>query len=151
MTDIFDIKEIIIGVPFSYLNTFFVIIIFIILLIILFLLKNKKPKIKEIIQEQKEIKIDFKALLSSFETRYLNLDSIDFLKESNHIFRLYLEQEKKYKNFSKLTLEEIINQKLENDHISFLKDLYYKEYREQVLDNDEKKVIFDDLVKIISN
>gem|GEM_PF-4050156 len=48
-------------------------------------------------------------------------------------------------------MEEIVSLDLRKDHISFLKDLYFKEYREQFLDQDEKKEIFDNLLKIISN
>lgn len=152
MTDIFDIKDFFLGDWFSYINTFIILIVFIWLISFFVFVKNKKNKIKNDFIEQKENEIlDFKAMLWIFEDKYYYLDSISFLKEINHIFRLYLEQEKWYTDFSKLTLEEIVSLDLKKDHISFLKDLYFKEYREQFLDQDEKKEIFDNLLKIISN
>ncbi len=152
MTDIFDIKDFFLWDWFSYINTFIILIVFIWLISFFVFVKNKKNKIKNDFIEQKENEIlDFKAMLWIFEDKYYYLDSISFLKEINHIFRLYLEQEKWYTDFSKLTLEEIVSLDLKKDHISFLKDLYFKEYREQFLDQDEKKEIFDNLLKIISN
>jgi len=152
MTDIFDIKDFFLWDWFSYINTFIILIVFIWLISFFVFVKNKKNKIKNDFIEQKENEIlDFKAMLWIFEDKYYYLDSISFLKEINHIFRLYLEQEKWYTDFSKLTLEEIVSLDLRKDHISFLKDLYFKEYREQFLDQDEKKEIFDNLLKIISN
>lgn len=152
MTDIFDIKDFFLWDWFSYINTFIILIVFIWLISFFVFVKNKKNKIKNDFIEQKENEIlDFKAMLWIFEEKYYYLDSISFLKEINHIFRLFLEQEKWYTDFSKLTLEEIISLDLQKDHISFLKDLYFKEYREQFLDQDEKKEIFDNLLKIISN
>ena len=152
MTDIFDIKDFFLWDWFSYINTFIILIVFIWLISFFVFVKNKKNKIKNDFIEQKENEIlDFKAMLWIFEDKYYYLDSISFLKEINHIFRLYLEQEKWYTDFSELTLEEIVSLDLKKDHISFLKDLYFKEYREQFLDQDEKKEIFDNLLKIISN
>ncbi len=152
MTDIFDIKDFFLWDWFSYINTLIILLIFIWVVSFFVFVKNKKNKIKNDFIEQKENEIlDFKAMLWIFEEKYYYLDSINFLKEINHIFRLFLEQEKWYKNFSKLTLEEIISLDLQKDHISFLKDLYFKEYREQFLDQDEKKEIFTNLLKIISN
>lgn len=152
MTDIFDIKDFFLWDWFSYINTFIILIVFIWLISFFVFVKNKKNKIKNDFIEQKENEIlDFEAMLWIFEDKYYYLDSISFLKEINHIFRLYLEQEKWYTDFSKLTLEEIVSLDLKKDHISFLKDLYFKEYREQFLDQDEKKEIFDNLLKIISN
>lgn len=152
MTDIFDIKDFFLWDGFSYINTLIILVVFIWLVSFFVFVKNKKNKIKNDFIEQKENEIlDFKAMLWIFEEKYYYLDSINFLKEINHIFRLFLEQEKWYKNFSKLTLEEIISLDLQKDHISFLKDLYFKEYREQFLDQDEKKEIFTNLLKIISN
>lgn len=152
MNDIFDIKDFFLWDGFSYINTFIILFVFVWLISFFIFVKNKKNKIKNDFIEQKENEIlDFKAMLWLFEDKYYYLDSISFLKEINHIFRLFLEQEKWYNDFSKLTLEEIIALDLEKDHISFLKDLYFKEYREQFLDQDEKKEIFDNLLKIISN
>lgn len=152
MTDIFDIKWLLIWFNFYYLNTIILIVVFLWLLLFYLFINNKKKNIEIITIEKNEDEIyDFKSILSSLEERYNYLDSKVFLKDVNHIFRLFLEQEKKYDNFSKLTLEQILDYDLEHDYISFLKDLYFKEYREQTLETDEKKAIFDNLVKIISN
>jgi len=62
-----------------------------------------------------------------------------------------LEQEKKYKDFSKLTLDELSGLDLSKDELSFIKDLYFKEYREQILEQDEKNEIYKNLVKLTSN
>lgn len=152
MTDIFDIKEFFLWWAFSYINTIIVIVFFVWLIFSIIFIKNKKSKIKNDFIEQKESDIfDFKSMLKLFEEKYYYLDSKDFLKEINHIFRLYLEQEKWYDWFSKMTLDQIVSLELDKEYISFFKDLYFKEYREQFLEQDEKKAIFDNLLKIISN
>jgi len=152
MTDIFDIKWILVWFNFSILNLFILWILIIAILVYLFnrFIKKTEVKIEEYTQKSIEI-YDIKAILDWFNERYLNLEQADFLKETNHIFRLFIEQEKWYNDFSKLTLEEILSFDLEENYIVFLKDLYYKEYSEQVLEDFDKKVIFDNLVKIISN
>lgn len=151
MTDIFDIKWLLIWFNFSYLNTVFLIVVLLWLLFYFFINYKKKDIEIEIIEKNEDEIYDFKSILASLEKRYYSLDSIVFLKEVNHIFRLFLEQEKNYVGFSKLTLEQVLSYDLSKDYISFFKDLYFKEYREQTLESDEKKAIFDNLVKIISN
>lgn len=151
MTDIFDIKWLIIWFNLSYLNTILLIVVILWLLIYFFINYKKKDIEIQTIEKVEEEIYDFKNLLASLEERYNFLDSKAFLKEVNHIFRLFLEQEKKYENFSKLTLEQVLSYDLQHDYISFFKDLYFKEYNELTLETDEKKAIFDNLVKIISN
>lgn len=152
MTDIFDIKWLFIWFDFFYFNTFVLIVIFLALLLLYFFINNKRKNIKiQTIEKNEDEVYDFKSILADLEERYYYLDSSVFLKDVNHIFRLYLEQEEKYDNFSKLTLDQVLACDLPKDKISFFKDLYFKEYREQTLESDEKKAIFDSLVKIISN
>ncbi|MDD2907529.1 MAG: hypothetical protein PHH98_02705 [Candidatus Gracilibacteria bacterium] len=152
MTDIFDIKGILVGFNFSILNFFILGILIIAILVYFFIRYRKKTEVKIEEYTKKQIEIyDFKSILDGFKERYLNLEQAVFLKETNHIFRLFIEQEKGYNAFSKLTLEEILSFDLEENYIVFLKDLYYKEYSEQVLYDSNKKIIFDNLVKIISN
>ncbi len=151
MTDIFYIKWLLIWFNFSYLNTILLIVVILWLLIYFFINYKKKDIEIQTIEKVEEEIYDFKNLLASLEERFNFLDSKAFLKEVNHIFRLFLEQEKKYENFSKLTLEQVLSYDLDHDYISFFKDLYFKEYREQTLETDEKKAIFNNLVKIISN
>lgn len=151
MTDIFDIKWLIIWFNFYYLNTIILIVV-ILWLLIYFFINNKKKNIEiETIERNEDEIYDFKSILASLEEKYYYLDSSVFLKDVNHIFRLFLEQEKKYDCFSKLTLEQVLACDLPKDQISFFKDLYFKEYNEVTLETDEKKAIFDNLVKIISN
>lgn len=152
MTDIFDIKNLFLGYPISYFNTIILLLVFLILILISVFIWHKKNKIKnDLIEEKTHLIIDFRTLIISFWEKYDYLDSKEFIKEVNHLFRTYLEQEKKYKDFSKLTLDEISWLDLWKDDLSFIKDLYFKEYREQILEQDEKKEIYINLVKLTSN
>jgi short subunit fatty acids transporter len=90
MTDIFDIKDIILPFPISIINTIFVCIVF---LVIYFLLFRKNEKFVEVVEEVEEEKIDFREIILSFEKNYLLLESKDFLKEISFIFRYFLEQD----------------------------------------------------------
>lgn len=149
MTDIFDIKNLFLWIPISYINTILLIVFFTLFLIFLL---NKKNNVKNnLIDENTHLIIDFKSLIISFWEKYDYLDSKEFIKEVNHLFRTYLEYEKKYIDFSKLTLDEIYWINLSKEELSFIKDLYFKEYREQILEQDEKKEIYLNLVKLTSN
>ncbi len=152
MTDIFDIKNLFLGYPISYFNTIILLIVFISIFFILFFISRKKSRVKnDLIEEKINLNIDFKTLITSFWEKYDYLDSKEFLKETNHLFRIYLEQEKNYKDFSKLTFDEISCINLSKDELSFIKDLYFKEYREQILEQDEKREIYANLLKLTSN
>ena len=152
MTDIFDIKNLFLDYPISYFNTIILFLVFFTLIFILVFIWNKKNKIKnDLIEEKTHLIIDFRTLINSFWEKYDYLDSKEFIKEVNHLFRTYLEQEKKYKDFSKLTLDELSGLDLSKDELSFIKDLYFKEYREQILEQDEKNEIYKNLVKLTSN
>lgn len=152
MTDIFDIKNIFLGSPISYINTIILLVIFLLIFIFFIFILNKKNKIKnDLIDEKNDILLDFNTLLSSFWEKYDYLDSKEFIKEVNHLFRIYIEQNKNYKDFSKLTLNQIILTDLSFDELSFIKEIYFKEYREQILEQDEKKEIYEKLVKLTSN
>lgn len=152
MTDIFDIKNIFLGSPISYINTIILLVIFLLIFIFFIFILNKKNKIKnDLIDEKNDILLDFNTLLSSFWEKYDYLDSKEFIKEVNHLFRIFIEQNKNYKDFSKLTLNQIILTDLSFDELSFIKEIYFKEYREQILEQDEKKEIYEKLVKLTSN
>lgn len=152
MTDIFDIKNIFLGSPISYINTIILLVIFLLIFIFFIFILNKKNKIKnDLIDEKNDILLDFNTLLSSFWEKYDYLDSKEFIKEVNHLFRIYIEQNKNYKDFSKLTLNQIILTDLSFDELSFIKEIYFKEYREQILEQDEKKEIYEKLVKLTFN
>lgn len=151
MQDIFDIKNLFLWSIISYFNTIFLIVVFVLLFITFIYVYNKKTKIKnDMIEEKEQVFLDISTLISAFWEKYDYLDSKEFIKEINHLFRTYLEHEKKYDDFSKLTLDEIVSLDLKKEEISFLKDIYFKEYREQRLENYEKKEIYENLVKLTS-
>ena len=151
MQDIFDIKNLFLWSIISYFNTIFLIVVFVLLFVAFIYVYNKKTRIKnDMIEEKEQVFIDISALISAFWEKYDYLDSKEFIREINHLFRNYLEQEKKYDDFSKLTLDEIVSLDLKKEEISFLKDIYFKEYREQILENYEKKEIYENLVKLTS-
>ncbi|MDR3150330.1 MAG: hypothetical protein LBU14_01575 [Candidatus Peribacteria bacterium] len=96
MTDIYDIKDIILLSPISVTNTIFVCIIFLMIYFLLFKKPHPNPFLKkEREQDQtiEESKIDYKKFISGFEKNYMSLDSKDFLKEISFIFRSFLEQD----------------------------------------------------------
>lgn len=156
MTDIFDIKDIILPFPISIINTIFVCIVF---LVIYFLLFRKNEKFVEVVEEVEEEKIDFREIILSFEKNYLLLESKDFLKEISFIFRYFLEQDLWYENFSKLTLDEIhkvkswkLKAESQINHIfKVLEIIYFKEYKEEELTDKQKEKIFLDVKDIILN
>lgn len=152
MSDIYDIKNLFLGSVISYFNTIFFVVVFLVFSFFVIYFLNKKNKIKnEMIEEKEQVFMDFRSLILLFWEKYDYLDSKDFIREVNHLFRSYLEQEKKYRDFSKLTLDEIVSLDLKKEEISFLKEIYFKEYREQILENYEKKEIYENLVKLTSN
>ncbi|MDD3794050.1 MAG: hypothetical protein PHI37_04510 [Candidatus Gracilibacteria bacterium] len=152
MSDIYDIKNLFLGSVISYFNTIFFVVVFLVFSFFVIYFLNKKNKIKnEMIEEKEQVFMDFRSLILLFGEKYDYLDSKDFIREVNHLFRSYLEQEKKYRDFSKLTLDEIVSLDLKKEEISFLKEIYFKEYREQILENYEKKEIYENLVKLTSN
>jgi hypothetical protein len=85
------------------------------------------------------------------------LNSSEFLKQISFIFRTFLEEEKWYKNFSKLTLEEIISfsneekSLWENNFINILKSIYFAEYEWIEITKEHKKELFEKVENIILN
>lgn len=147
MADIYDIKYSILWDITSISKTILVCLVFFCLYFWLFRKKIiKSDQIAALsVKNIEEVKIDYKELISKFEKNYLSLDSKNFLKEISIIFRSFLEQNLWYKNFSKLTLKEIVeNWELrgENLELKFLRDIYFKEYKEEKLTDKEKEKIF---------
>ncbi len=143
MKDIYNIDWIILLNPISFLDLW--LFFFIILFLFLFYKFVNKKELKEEINLEKVEKIDYLSKIKSISDKY-------FLKDVSYIFRVFLEKEKKYKNFSKLTLEEILEKKeVENKYKTFLEHIYFKEYNWEILDKKEREDIISELKEILKN
>ena len=162
MIDIYDIKEIVLGFPIDIFYTILVCVIFGLVYFLVFRKKNiDDPESSSGWQIEEKEKIDFWKLILEFEEKCLEFESGEFLREISLLFRTYLEEEKWYENFSKLTLQEIIEnweEKLSafaisgqawNDIIYILKNIYFKEYREEELTKRQKEKILQGVKNII--
>jgi len=141
MTDIYDIKSILLGFPINIIYSLIFIILLIILYIIYYMIINKKvEKIKEKPIKIKEEK-DFNLILLDFEKNNLSLASDRFYSALIEILRDILEY-KWNKNISKMTFEEINNLKLDDSLKNMIKSIYYKEYTKKIDDNDKIRLTF---------
>lgn len=145
MTDIFSIKDISLWIPISFLYTTIVIIIFILLYFLL--IKKKKKTIVINTELVKEEKTDYKSLIKSFP--YKSLDSASFLRDISLLFRSYIEDDLQIWDFSKLTFIEIEKLFIDNKYKNTIKDIYFKEYKEEELTEEEKEKIYKNIKSII--
>lgn len=146
MTDIYDIKTILLWMPFSIIYS----LIYIFLIIWIYFLskylnKNKlnKKEIKiDYVQKIKE-NVDYENIFRKLEKDYKELKPNIFYKNLSYIVRWYLEQEKNINNISKMTFEEIQKLKLGNEKEKLIKKIYFNEFRENINDNEEirKKIL----------
>lgn len=151
MNDIFDIKNNLLWLPFSFFISIFFIICLSLVYFILNYLKNNKAKNKkvEIVKEEKEIiKIDFQKELSYLEENYLEIKTSLFYKKVSSLIRDFMEQEKNIKDISKMTLSEIKKLNLDSYLENLIKHIYFNEYLDKE-NPEEKKEIIIEMKKII--
>ncbi len=147
MKDIYDIDWVLLGNMFSLENMgLFLVILFFLYLVYLFINRLKVEKKEERFIEVEKEKINYLEKIEKIEENILGKD---FLQEISKLFRIFLEEEKEYKNFSKKTLEEILEEKnIEKDYRDFLKKIYFREYNGEDLELEARKEIILELIKI---
>ncbi len=150
MTDIFDIKNNLLGYPINIYYSLAYILIFFILFFLLkkFLQKDKKDEF--ITKKQEEKKINFIEVLDLIKDKYLDEKKEIFYFKLWEFIRWFLE--KKYsKNISKLTYKELQNLQIDENEKDIFWKIYFKEFMKSFEDSKEKRLnIIEDVRKIIN-
>jgi len=150
MTDIYDIKDVLLSFP---INITYSLVYLIFLLILYFIYKNiinkNDEKIIESVREIIKPKKDYLDILENFKKNYLDKNEKIFYSKLLYILREILEN-KWEKNISKMTFKQINNLDLSNNLKNLVKSIYYKEYMKDIEDNKEiRKKLIEDIKKII--
>ena len=150
MTDIYDIKDVLLSFP---INITYSLVYLIFLLILYFIYKNiinkNDEKIIESVREIIKPKKDYLDILENFNKNYLDKNEKIFYSKLLYILREILEN-KWEKNISKMTFKQINNLDLSNNLKNLVKSIYYKEYMKDIEDNKEiRKKLIEDIKKII--
>jgi len=148
MTDIYDIKDIILGFPINFIySSIYIIFIFILYFIYKYLTNKKDKKIEinndNLIEKQE---IDFNKILQDFESQFINGSSEKFYSGLLEILRDILE-DLWNKNISKMTFDEIQKLELDNSLKNVIKSIYYKEYVKKIEDSREIRMSFINKIK----
>ncbi len=154
MTDIYDIKDLLLWFPLNIFNT----IIFLLFLFFIFFLdkiffKKKNIKIVKKIKKGEVIvkKTDFNKILSNFEKKYLDKDFQIFYSKLAYILKEIIKQ-KENKDVSKMTFKEIEKFSLDNDLKNLIKQIYFREYSKDLDDNVEiRKSLINKVKKYLKN
>jgi len=150
MTDIYDIKDVLLSFPINITYSLVYLIFLIILFIIYKNLINKNDeKIIELTNEIIRPKKNYYEILEDFKKDYLDKNEKIFYSKLLYILREILEY-KWEKNISKMTFKQINNLDLSNNLKNLVKSIYYKEYMKDIEDNKEiRKKMIEDIKKII--
>lgn len=147
-----DINPIMTWLP---VNIFYsiIFIFFVILLYFLwkYLEKNKSKNFieKNIIKEEKIEKINFKEILYNFEKKYLTANKEIFYSKLAEILKYFLKQEKNI-DILKMTYKEFSKINLDNKILNLLKNIYFKEYSQNIEDSEEvRKNLILEIKKLI--
>lgn len=136
MTDIYDIKGIVLWYIFDIKYSFIYILFLIVLYILWFLMNKNKNNIKQENIVKKVVKIDFDKLLDDINQKYLSSDKNLFYTKLTSFLRELLEY-KWYKDISKMTFDEISRLDINNNIKYILKNIYFKEYVKKIEDSEE--------------
>ena len=150
MTDIYDIKDVLLSFPINITYSL-VYLIFLIILFIIYknIISKKDEKIIESVREVIKPKKDYYDILENFKKDYLDKNEKIFYSKLLYILREILEY-KWEKNISKMTFKEISNLELSNNLKNLVKSIYYKEYMKDIDDNKEiREKMIEDIKKII--
>ncbi len=146
MTDIYDIKPILLDNIINYKLSLIYIFLIIIVFIIFYYLSSKKTVIIEEKIEQKIDKRDyFIGLLDDLQKNGLLLNKDEFYSRLLKILKEYITY-KTWKNIESLTLKELKNAKLNKNLEKLISNLYFEEYSPyKNIDSDDfrKKIIKD--------
>ena len=150
MTDIYDIKGIVLWYIFDIKYSFIYILFLIVLYILWFLMNKNKNNIKQENIVKKVVKIDFDRLLDDINQKYLSSDKNLFYTKLTNFLRELLEY-KWYKDISKMTFDEISRLDINNNIKHILKNIYFKEYQKEIIDNKKlRESYINDIRKLIN-
>lgn len=150
MTDIYDIKGIVLWYIFDIKYSFIYILFLIVLYILWFLMNKNKNNIKQENIVKKVVKIDFDKLLDDINQKYLSSDKNLFYTKLTNFLRELLEY-KWYKDISKMTFDEISRLDINNNIKYILKNIYFKEYQKEIIDNKKlRESYINDIRKLIN-
>ena len=135
----FKIKDLSLGYFINFESSL-IYILFAIFILFFFnkILSSKEDDI-EIINTRVENKIqkrNFDKIILDFEKKYLNENHSIFYSKLIEILRDILET-KWIKNISKMTFSQINNLQLDEQIKLLLKNIYYKEYSKNIIDNEQ--------------
>jgi len=151
MTDIYDIKDIILWFPFNIINSLiYVFFIFVLYFLYKYILnKNWEKYIDTVIIQKDFIEKDFTKEIKIFEKKYIDSSKEIFYKNIIALLREILEFNWE-KNISKMTFQEIKKLNLDTKLKELIKNIYYKEYKKEIQDNIEvRKQYIKEIKKII--
>lgn len=149
MTDIYDIKENILWLPFSILLSLIFSLLIVWTYFLVNYLKDKKKVIikKEILIEEKKQEINYIEILKDIENSISKIKTSDFYKDISELLRMFLENEKNIINITKKSFKEIKELNLEKDLENLIKEIYFNEYCENE-SNFKKQEIIEKIKKI---
>lgn len=146
MKDIYEISWIMLPNPISFLDLWF----FLLIILFLFFVYKFVNRDKKYIQKNEKIEIKKQDEKIDYLAKIWSISEKDFFKDISSIFRLFLEKEKKYKNFSKLTLKEVVKEKnIEEKYKLFLENIYFKEYSWEDLGEKDREEVLGKLKSFI--
>ena len=136
MTDIYDIKGIVLWLPINILYSLIILLVLIIAYWFVFKVSKKQIKQEIIIVEEPKIKnIGFKQLIEDLEKNIQIYNTEEFYHQIDKILRLYLSNKKWIQNIEKLTLKEVEQLNIDSSFIDILKSIYFKEYAKDIEDS----------------
>jgi len=153
MTDIYDIKTIILWVPINMIYSLIILLFLFIAYWVLFLRNKKQTEQKIIIITPPKIKdINFNELIDNLEKNIQIYNTEQFYHQIDKILRLCLYNKKKIQNIEKLTLNELEDLWLDITFKEILKNIYFKEYAKDIKDNlDIRKEYLKKIKNLILN
>lgn len=152
MTDIYDIKPLLLWNCINLIYSLIFIVLFVLAYFILFKKGTKQVIKQEVIQEKPKIKnIDYATLIQELENNLDNYSSEEFYHKIDKILRLYLSSIW-FNNIQTLTLIELEKIKLDEIFVNLLKSIYFKEYAQNLEDNIElRKEFLEKLKNLVLN
>lgn len=150
MANINDIQENLLWFPIDIKYSIIYILSFLIIYIIIKnILSKKTTEIKnknEIINKKH---IDFSFELWKIKSNFLNIDKDLFYLKISNLLREFLEE--KYNiEITKMTLNEVKNQKLTKEEKELFEEIYLNEYKKDFIDNSDLRLnIIERIWKII--
>ena len=136
MTDIYDIKPLLLNPPINVTYSLIFLVVFIVLYFLLFYKKEEKKVI--VLNNKKSEKIDVNDILKDLEQNIEKHSKDEFYHKLDKAIRIYLKNTKNI-DIDNLSFKEIEQLDLDDDLKSYLKEVYYKEYDNRKDDLETRK------------